>query len=286
MDQDILTMLELIRLEGIIKMLWDTIDHDELAETVHVICQNQNENIRSELERLSRQQLIEVASQHDDIITINVVTQYYEQYRYGLKPGFTIYLLTGDNVDIDCEALFHGFRSFLDQLPDEYGKTIRKIQCKNYSQLVDSIIEFSMSYLKKHSYLDEDESPQFVYEYEEFFIWLNMSEKYMAIKNVPDKVADITLRCIRENLHVGISYIKLTKSIIEQAFGSGQRKGTYLKLDATDSEAEKVIISDGRLQEKTAVLNSVSTYNMTSTYLTQTLSDDSINTLGINCEKG
>ena len=93
MDQDILTMLELIRLEGIIKMLWDTSDHDELAETVHVICQNQNENIRSELERLSRQQLIEVASQHDVIITIDVVTQYYEQYRYGLKPDFTILYL-------------------------------------------------------------------------------------------------------------------------------------------------------------------------------------------------
>ena len=62
MDQEILTMLELIRLEGIVKMLWETIDHAELADTVHVICQNENENIRSELDRMARQQLIEIAT--------------------------------------------------------------------------------------------------------------------------------------------------------------------------------------------------------------------------------
>ena len=80
MDQDILTMLELIRLEGIVKMLWDTIDHEELAETVHVICQNENENIRSELDRMARQQLIEIASQHDD-------PHQWFQWRCGLFAG-------------------------------------------------------------------------------------------------------------------------------------------------------------------------------------------------------
>ena len=247
MDQDILTMLELIRLEGIVKMLWETIDHDDLADTVHLICQNENENIKAELERMSRRQLIDIANQHDDLITIETVTKYYDQYRYGLKPGFTIYLLTGDVIAFDVEPFFHSFQEKLNEIPDEYGTALRRIECKQYSQLADSIIELSMSYLKKHNYLDENEKPQFIYEYEEFFVWLNMEDHYMAIKNVPDKVADTTLKCIREFLHVGISCVKLTKSIIEKAFGTEQRKGTYLKLNATDNEAKKIIISDGRL---------------------------------------
>lgn len=286
MDQDILTMLELIRLEGIVKMLWETIEHDDLADTVHLLCHNENENIRAELERMSRQQLIELASQHDDLITIETVKKYYEQYRYGLKPGFTIYLLTGSVTAFDVETFFHSFQEALNEIPDVDGAALRRIECKQYSQLADSIIELSMSYLKKHNYLDENEKPQFIYEYEEFFVWMNVEGNYMAIKNVPDKVVDTTLKCIREILHFGISYVKLTKSVIERAFGTEQRKGTYLKLNATDNEAEKIIISDERLQEKTSVLNSVSSYNMTSAYLLQTLSDDSINTLGINCEKG
>lgn len=50
--------------------------------------------------------------------------------------------------------------------------------------------EFSMSYLRKHSYIDEREVPRFIHEFEEFFIWINIEAQYMAIKNVPDKVSE------------------------------------------------------------------------------------------------
>ena len=47
MDQHLVTLLELVRVEGIVKMLWDNIDHDELTETVHQVLQNGNENIKA-----------------------------------------------------------------------------------------------------------------------------------------------------------------------------------------------------------------------------------------------
>ena len=286
MDQAIRTKLELIRLEGIVKMLYDTIDHEELKDTVHSVLQTDNENIIAELERASRYQLILIAEQHDDVITYGIVSQYYDQYRYGLRPGFTVYLLIGPQIDIDAEAVFSQLKALLEDLPEIDETPIKRIRCKSFTQLADSIAEFSLSYLKKHSYLDENEKPQYIYEYEEFFLWLNIPNQYLAIRNVPDKVSDTVIKLLQEILHLGVTYIKLTKPIIDSAFGTEQRKGTYLKLNAANNEPEKVTFSDPKLQEKEQVLSSVSTYSMTSALLTQTMEDNSINTLGINCDKG
>lgn len=286
MDQAIRTTLELIRLEGIVKMLYDTIDHEELKDTVRTVLQTENENIVAELERASRSQLIQIAEQHDDVITCEIVSQYYDQFRYGLRPGFTVYLLIGPENNIDAETVFSQLQALLEELPEIDEKPIKRIRCKSFTQLADSITEFSLSYLKKHSYLDENEKPQYIYEYEEFFLWLNIPNQYLAIRNVPDKVSDTVIKLLQEILHLGVTYIKLTKPIINAAFGNEQRKGTYLKLNAENNEPEKVTFSDPKLQEKEQVLSSVSTYSLTSAFLTQTMEDNSINTLGINCDKG
>lgn len=286
MDQHLVTLLELVRVEGIVKMLWDNIDHDALVHTVHQVLQTDNDNVRAELERLTRHQLIEIANYHLDVITAELVNQYYEQYRYGLKPGFTLYLLCGPRTSITAEQAFAQLKQRLENTPDIPDATIRKIRCKSCTLLADDISEFSMSFLKKHSYLDENEVPRFIHEFEEFFIWINIESQYMAIKNVPDRVADMVILQLKEILSQGITYVKLKKPVIDAAFGTEQRKGTFLKANAAENEAEKITISDSRLQEKEAVLNGLITYDMASTFLEQTMEDDSINTLGINCERG
>ncbi len=286
MEQHLVTLLELVRVEGIVKMLWENIDHDVLAHTVQQIFQISNENIKAELERLTRYQLIRIADQHTDIITAELVNRYYEQYRYGLKPGFTLYLLCGPCAEITDDQVFEQLKKQLETIHDMTDAAIRRIRCKGYMKLADHITEFSMSFLKKHSYLDENEVPKFIYEFEEFFIWMNIEERYMAVKNVPDRVAETVITQLKEILNQSITYIKLTKPVIDAAFGTKQRKGTYLKANATDAEAEKITVSDSRLREKASVLNGLATYDMSSTFLEQTMEDESINTLGINCEKG
>lgn len=286
MEQQLVTLLELVRVEGIVKMLWENIDHDVLAHTVQQVFQINNENTKAELERLTRYQLIRIADQHTDIITAELVNRYYEQYRYGLKPGFTLYLLCGPRTEVTDDQVFEQLKQQLETIPDMTDATIRSIRCKSYMKLADNITEVSMSFLKKHSYLDENEVPKFIYEFEEFFIWINLEERYMAVKNVPDRVAETVITQLKEILHQGITYIKLTKPVIDAAFGTKQRKGTYLKANATDAEAEKITVSDSRLREKASVLNGLATYDMASTFLEQTMEDESINTLGINCEKG
>lgn len=286
MDQHLVTLLELVRVEGIVKMLLDNIDHDELTETVHQVLQNENDNIKAELDRMTRYQLIQVADHHLDVITAELVNQYYEQYRYGLKPGFTLYLLCGPQADITAEQAFTQLQMRLEAIPDIPDATIRKIRGKRCIMLADQMAEFSMSFLKKHSYLDENEVPTFIHEFEEFFVWINIDAQYMAIKNVPDKVAEVVVKLFKEILHQGITYVKLTKPVIDAAFGTEQKKGTYLKANASDTEAEKITVSDARLQDKESVLSGLASYNMTSTFLEQVMDDDTSNTLGINCERG
>lgn len=286
MDQHLVTMLELVRVEGIVKMLWDNVDHDTLKHSVHQVLQNENENIKAELDRMTRYQLIRVADHHLDIVTEELINQYYEQYRYGLKPGFTLYLLCGPHAEITAQQAFLQLQQRLEDIPDIPEATIRKIRGKSCMILADQLAEFSMSFLKKHSYLDENEVPTYIHEFEEFFVWINIEAQYMAIKNVPDRVADVVVKLLKDILHQGITYVKLTKPVIEAAFGTEQKKGTYLKANAADTEAEKITVSDARLQHKESVLNGLASYNMTSTFLEQVMEDDTNNTLGINCERG
>lgn len=286
MDQHLVTLLELVRVEGLVKMLWDNIDHDELTQTVQQVLQTENDNTKAELDRMTRYQLIKVADNHPDIITKDLINQYYEQYRYGLKPGFTLYLLCGPHTDVTADQVFSQLHRQLETIPDISDASIRRVRCKSYMILADQIAEFSMSFLKKHSYLDENEVPKYIHEFEEFFVWINIEAQYMAIKNVPDKVAETVVKLLKSILQQGITSVKLTKSVIHAAFGTEQRKGTYLKANAGDNEAEKITVSDSRLQEKESVLSGLDSYNMTSAFLEQTMENDSSNTLGINCERG
>ena len=76
MDQHLVTLLELVRVEGIVKMLWDNVDHDELAETVHQVLQNENDNIKAELDRMTRYQLIRIADHHLDIVIFTYLNDF------------------------------------------------------------------------------------------------------------------------------------------------------------------------------------------------------------------
>ena len=286
MEQILVTKLELVRVEGIVKMLIESIDHDALKGSLSRLYQMESDDTRASLERLTRYQLIRIADDHSDLITVEVVNRFYEQYRYGLKPGFTLYLLSGPQTSLSIEQISIQLKQTLNGISDMTNSAVKRVRCKSYIPLADQLAEFSMSFLKKHSYLDENEVPQYIYEFEEFFVWLSVSDQYLAIKNVPDRVGDTVLNALRSILHQGIIYIKLTKPIIREAFGVAQRKGTYLKANASENEAEKITVSDAHLQDKENVLDSLATYDMTSTFLAQTMDDNSVNTLGINCNKG
>jgi hypothetical protein len=172
-------------------------------------------------------------------------------------------------------------------IPYKPDESIKSITAKAHNIISANVIEYSFSYLNKHSYLTENEEPAFVYEYEECFAWIDVKDGFLAIKNVPDKVSTMLKRAFSAAYDTQFTNIKLTKKLIHDIFGDEKiKKGSFIKPNASNDEAEKLTIADSRFYEKQAVQNSVSGYDMTGTYLTECIGENENNTLGINCDKG
>lgn len=88
------TKLDMIRIEGICKMLLANIEHDELKRKIEVVTKSTEiKDAKSAIYRLSRSQLIKIIELSPNSITSNDIEHAYEHYRYGLKPGFTLYYI-------------------------------------------------------------------------------------------------------------------------------------------------------------------------------------------------
>ena len=87
--------LDLMRIEGICKMLMQTIEAEALERRfLSVSGQGRVDNIKQALSLLSKadlRRIIEISPE----ITDDVVKSFYDEYRYGRKPGFVLYWANG-----------------------------------------------------------------------------------------------------------------------------------------------------------------------------------------------
>lgn len=281
------TKLELIRIEGICRMLLQKIDEDQLIDIVATITKATPQEIRKSIFRLPRYQLIQVIEMAGDAISSEDIDKAYEQYRYGLKPGFTLFGINKKCKTISEAAAYKVIGEALQAIPYEPDENIKSITAKAHTKISASVVEFSFYYLNKHSYLTEKEEPAFVYEYEECFAWIDTRNNFLAIKNAPEKVLTILKRAFATAYETQMTNIKLTKKLIHDVFGDDKiKKGSFIKPNASDNEAEKITVADSRFSEKQAIQESISGYNMTGTFLNETIGENDNSTLGINCEKG
>ena len=79
--------------------------------------------------------------------------------------------------------------------------------------------------------------------------------------------------------------ILLTQELINKIFGDKRKKVAGVNLNAGDSEAEKMIISDPNLDKKEELKKQLEAYTTTSENLEISISEKS-NTLGVNNAKG
>lgn len=281
------TKLELIRIEGICHMLLSKVDEERLCDLYETVTKTSPKEIKKAIKKMPRYQLIQIIDMLGNTITSTDIDSAYEQYRYGLKPGFTLFSINNTCKAISEPLAYIKISEFLNSIHYGDEDSIKLIKAKDHLKINDSVIEFSFSYLTKHSYLTENEEPAFIYELKPCFVWIAIKDKFLAIENVPDKVLTLLRRAFTETYNAQFSNIKLTKQLIKDIFGDDKiKKGSFIKPNATNDEAEKLVISDSHFSEKQAVQNSVSGYNLTGTYLNENVGDDQPNTLGINCDKG
>lgn len=126
---------------------------------------------------------------------------------------------------------------------------------------------------------------QHIYELKETFIWISTKYNFVAIKNCDERVSKILSYIISNIYETELIPIILTQELINKIFGDKRKKVAGVNLNAGDSEAEKIIISDPNLDKKEELKKQLEAYTTTSENLEISISEKS-NTLGVNNAKG
>ena len=281
-----LIKLELIQVSGIVNMLLNKCDIDLLEIRINRIRDIETKDVKKIIKRLSRKELIQLVKMSSEI-NDDDVKQAYEMNRYGLRPGFTLCYFGKkcDNVEnVQIEAWL---RSNLDAIKYNDDEQYKKLALRSIETIAVDTIEISFSYLAKHSYLSENEVPEYVYEFKETFAWINPKDGYLAIKNAPNKIANAIKQIIGRLYGTQMSSVCLTKKMISEVFGENKlKRGTFYKPNAGDDEAQKVTISDANLSEKPSVRSAYGDYDLMSSSLEESINEDISSTLGINGKQG
>lgn len=280
------TKLELIRLEGIRNLIVNKINEEQLIEIIKQEFNFDSKKCYEILKKLNRSQLIKIIDK-SNTISSNDIDETYEQYRYGLKPGFTIFtFLNCELSEINSNEITKKIENKLVNLHYFEDSKFKSLILKNIMKIRDNTFEFSFTYLSKYTYINDSDEPDYIYELKDCFVWINLKNNFLAIKNCPNDIQNKLLNLLSNILNVSLYNIKITKKLINEVFNGKIKKGTFIKPDATDEEVAKIIIADEELTKKRIYQDSVSSYDMSNTFLDEQLDDSTKSTLGINCKSG
>ena len=84
------TALELMRLEGVCKIITDNIEYEALENRyLHVTGKGKVDNLDKAIRQCPKYQLINIINMSHEI-NDELIQQYFNNYRYGMKPGFVL----------------------------------------------------------------------------------------------------------------------------------------------------------------------------------------------------
>lgn len=278
--------LELIRLDGIRQLIKNNCTKNDLTEILKHHFKIDSKDCYETLKKLNRQKLITII-ENCNRIGPDDIDSYYEQFRYGLKPGFTIFNYLSSNIKLlDTDTIFKTIDNNLKNVNYLEDAKYKNLNIKNITLINNNTYEFSFIYLSKYTYIKENDEPDYVYELKDCFVWLNCENNFVAIKNCPNEIQKKLISIFEKILSTSLYNIKITKKLIGEVFSGNYKKGTFVKPDASDDEVSKITIADDNLSSKRIFQNDVSSYDLSNSFLTEQLDDNTQSTLGINCKAG
>lgn len=278
------TKLDLIRIEGLCKLILNKYDEDDVISKISNITKSIPKDIKA-IYKLSRAQLTIMIESSN--ITNEEIDECYEEYRYGLKPGFSIFSFKSNkklSTRQVCTKIQEKLKEILNSEDEQpVIKNIIYNNSENFKE--ENLTEYSFYYLKKYSYINEKEEPTYIYELKENFAWISVEDSFVAIKNCDERVIRKLRTVISQIYEAELYPIILTKELVKKIFGDRRKKVSGVNLNANEKEAEKIMISDSKLDEKEELKKQLEPYTTTSETLEINV-EDVINTLGINNSKG
>lgn len=172
--------LESMQIKGIRWMIWNNIEK-ELIESR--LLQIKGQSTTSDLTKLvnsqSRATLIQLIERSPEI-TVSIIDSAYEKYRYGLKPGFTLFWAKRKSIKtVPQQELANKIQEYLSTLHyDNDGKYKNLEYCSTVK--FGDIYEISLSYLQRFNYINADGEFTFIYMMKECFVWVGINKNFYS----------------------------------------------------------------------------------------------------------
>jgi len=170
-----------------------------------------------------------VEADHTPVITEADVEGLYENYRYGRRLSFYLYLLPEGLSELNTER----FRAALDELaisshPDlaeeiaaseDYETEISPGQVVVLDEeKLNGIHEIRFRYYVLHRFLDPEEQPSQVIQTRYGFLWLDVNEGYLIILSRDERINHLLTRTLGKCLQVLPLPVRLPKDLIDKHF--------------------------------------------------------------------
>lgn len=280
--------LESMQIKGIRAMIWQNIERDDIeSRLLQIKKQSYTNDIQKLVNSQSRAVLIELIQMSPEI-TPHAIDSAYEKYRYGLKPGFTLFWAK-QNKDISFS------KESLEEKITEFINAQAYAEDDKYKNLeFGTIIEFggtyeiSLSYLQKFNYINAEGEFTYVYMMKECFVWVGIDKNFIAINNMPEVLMNTLKRFFSQLYSADITNIKITNKLLEKVFPSEKTKRvTRHNTNPPDNQLEKITFADQNLSDKQDCIPSgYENYDITNTQYVEDIDENTTGTLGVNCNKG
>ncbi len=280
--------LESMQIKGIRWMIWQSIDREDIeSRLLSIKGQGSISDLTKFINSQSRATLIKLIEASPEIVS-KTIDAAYEKYRYGLKPGFTLFWAKrNDKVSISKIVLENELKAYISTLSFDEDEKYKGLEFISIVQFGDTF-EISLSYLQRFNYINSDGEFTYIYMMKECFVWVGIDRKFIAINNMPEVLMTSLKRFFSKLYQADITNIKITNSLLKKVFSSDNTKRiTRHNPNPPENQLEKITIADPKLSEKMACIPSgYEEYDVTNTQYIEEIDSSTSGTLGVNCDKG
>lgn len=280
--------LESMQIKGIRWMIWNNIERESIESR---LLQLKGQSYTNDLDKLVNSQsraslisLIEI-SPEIDATTIDFA---YEKYRYGLKPGFTLFWAKGHQQTVVSKEMLDTYlKSYTSEFKYDENAKYKGLEYISTVQF-DDVYELTFSYLQRFNYINPDGEFTFIYMMKECFVWIGVEKNFIAINNMPDTLMLPLKQLFSRLFKSDITNIKITNGLLKKVFPEDKAKRvTRHSSNPPANQLEKITFADANLSEKRDCIPAgYDDYDVINTQYSEEIDDVTTGTLGVNCNKG
>lgn len=280
--------LESMQIKGIRYMIWNNIEKDDVENRLlQIKHQSSTNDIQKLVYSQSRSVLIELIERSPEI-TPEIIDSAYEKYRYGLKPGFTLFWAKKPEENtIDIDVLEKRIKDYIQDLIYDQDAKYKDLRFVSVIPFGD-VYEITLSYLQRFNYINEDGEHTFIYMMKECFAWIGIEKNFVAINNMPECLMNSLKKFFSHLYNADITNIKITNDLLKKVFSEEKTKRiTRHNVNPPENQLEKITVSDPKLSEKKDFIPvGYEDYDVTNTQYIEEIDENTTGTLGVNCNKG